>query len=177
MAERKTSNKLPQDSSKGDLSVSDIATAREFEEKNEVKQHPTLDTSVGDAIERAREEKANEVQSDLDGSRQRATSQPDFRRDGNVEAILVDHARKEIDTERTDVARDAGILGDGQYRVPATLLERVPVQHDANEGVDGKGRNRRFDVGGQPVEADPETVAKSRANFEAEMAKERKKNA
>lgn len=172
MATSKSTPKVPQDSSKGDLDVSDVATATEFEEKNEVKQHPTLADFAADAMERARVEKDDEMQRARDDAVRMASSQPDFRHDGVVEAVLVDAARKEIDTERTDVARDAAILGDGQFRVRTDCLERVPVQHDADE--DSSGRRRRFDVGGQPV-FDAELAAKSSANFMAEQEKAAKK--
>lgn len=126
--------------------------------------------NVSDALDKARQDREDQVQASVEEAAQRATSQATERgRDGAVEAVITNHARLAADTEETDNARFAADLGNG-YRVRTDMLEPVPP-------VDVYKGRRRFDVGGQPLEMDPETMAKSRAHTEAEIAKERKKNA
>jgi hypothetical protein len=126
-------------------------------------RHETdLAVNASDAVERARQEREDQVQASVESAAERATSQPARGPDGVIEAHLMDAARKAEDTKQTDLAREAADLGNG-YRVRTDALEPVPP-------VDVYAGRRKFDVGGQPVE-DPELIAKSRANFEAEQKK------
>lgn len=125
-----------------------------------------LGANAKDAVERAQEERESQVQESVEQAARLATSQPERGPDGVIEAHLMDAARKAEDTKQTDLAREAADLGNG-YRVRTDALEPVPP-------VDVYKGRRKFDVGGQPVE-DPELIAKSRANFEAEQEKEAKR--
>lgn len=125
------------------------------------KHETDLAVSASDAVERAREERESQVQATVQEQAERATSQGD-RSDGNVEAVIMDAARKAEDTKQTDLAREAADLGNG-YRVRTDALEPVPP-------VDVYNGRRRFDVGGQPVH-DPELAVESSANFAKEQEK------
>lgn len=165
MAESKKSEKdTSPDVERGELTG--VVTPVEF--KNEVEQHETdMSVNVDRALEQAKTEKEEEARRSVDDAARMATSQPDLRREGHVEAVLVDAARKAEDTKLTDEARAAAVLGDGTFRVRPDVLERVPVQEDTGEA------RRRFDVGGQPV-FDQELAQKSKANLAEERAKAEK---
>lgn len=130
-------------------------------------RHPVdLEASGREAMEQARAEREEAVRVSTEEAAKRATSQGNTN-EGHIDLIMADAARKAVDTEQTDLAREAADLGNG-YRVRTDALEPVPP-------VDVYTGRRKFDVGGQP-EFDPELAAESRVNFEKEQAKERKAN-
>jgi peptidoglycan DL-endopeptidase CwlO len=124
----------------------------------------THDVDLPAAAEEASKQAADMASDERDRNaeelaRRRSTLPTEPGRDGAVEAVLFDAARKAEDAKRADEVSKAADLGNG-LRVRQDMMEVAPPVSDT-----ANPRGRKFDVGGQPIH-DPENEARLRSAAE-----------